>query len=122
MGNVRSYVPKKKASREDGTLLPLKATSVQPVGRLGNLRARWFRFCVTEAWDDVVVDCDEAHRNVKLEKIPALRPAFDREGTVTANTSTLNDGASALILASRRPKKHGLKPLARILAQPTPNT
>ena len=68
--------------------------------------------------DDVVVDCDEEHRNVKLEKIPALRPAFDREGTVTAaNASTLNDGASAVILASEEAvKKHGLKPLARILA------
>ena len=68
--------------------------------------------------DDLVVDCDEEHRNVKLEKIPALRPAFDREGTVTAaNASTLNDGASALILASEEAvKKHGLKPVARILA------
>ena len=65
-----------------------------------------------------MVDCDEEHRNVKLEKIPALRPAFDREGTVTAaNASTLNDGASAVILASEEAvKKHGLNPLARILA------
>ena len=54
--------------------------------------------------DDVVVDCDEEHRNVKLEKIPALRPAFDREGTVTAaNASTLNDGASAVFWPRRRP-------------------
>ena len=68
--------------------------------------------------DDVVVDCDEEHQNVKLDKIPALRPAFDREGTVTAaNASTLNDGASAVILASEEAvKKHGLKPLARMLA------
>ena len=68
--------------------------------------------------DDVVVDCDEEHRNVKLEKISALRPAFDREGTVTAaNASTLNDGASAVILASEEAvKRHGLNPLARILA------
>lgn len=68
--------------------------------------------------DDVVVDCDEEHQNVKLDKIPALRPAFDREGTVTAaNASTLNDGASAVILASEEAvKKHGLKPLARLLA------
>lgn len=68
--------------------------------------------------DDLIVDCDEEYRNVKLDKIPALRPAFDREGTVTAaNASTLNDGASAVVLASEEAVvKHGLKPLAKILA------
>lgn len=68
--------------------------------------------------DDLIVDCDEEYRNVKLEKIPTLRPAFDREGTVTAaNASTLNDGASAVVLASEEAvAKHGLKPLAKILA------
>ena len=68
--------------------------------------------------DDLIVDCDEEYRNVKLDKIPALRPAFDREGTVTAaNASTLNDGASAVVLASEEAvAKHGLKPLAKILA------
>ena len=68
--------------------------------------------------DDLIVDCDEEYRNVKLDKIPALRPAFDREGTITAaNASTLNDGASAVVLASEEAvAKHGLKPLAKILA------
>ena len=68
--------------------------------------------------DDVVVDRDEEYSNVKLDKIPALRPAFDKEGTVTAaNASTLNDGASALVLASEEAvKKHGLKPLAKLLS------
>lgn len=68
--------------------------------------------------DNLIVDCDEEYRNVKLDKIPALRPAFDREGTVTAaNASTLNDGASAVVLASEEAvAKHGLKPLAKILA------
>lgn len=68
--------------------------------------------------DDLIVDCDEEYRNVKLDKIPALRPAFDREGTVTAaNASTLNDGASAVVLASEEAvAKHGLTPLAKILA------
>ena len=52
-----------------------------------------------------------------MEKILALRPAFDKEGTVTAaNASTLNDGASAVILASEAAvEKHGLTPLAKIL-------
>ena len=68
--------------------------------------------------DAVVVDRDEEYTNVRLDKIPSLRPAFDKEGTVTAaNASTLNDGASALVLASEEAvAKHGLKPLAKILA------
>ena len=68
--------------------------------------------------EPVVVDCDEEHTNVRLDKIPQLRPAFDKEGTVTAaNASTLNDGASALVLASEEAvAKMGLKPLAKFHA------
>ncbi len=68
--------------------------------------------------DDVMVSCDEEHTNVRLDKIPKLRPAFDKEGSVTAaNASTLNDGASALVLASEGAvQKWGLAPLAKILA------
>lgn len=68
--------------------------------------------------DDIVVSCDEEHTNVRLDKIPKLRPAFDKEGSVTAaNSSTLNDGASALVLASEGAiQKLGLSPLAKIVA------
>lgn len=68
--------------------------------------------------DAIIVSEDEEYKNVKLEKIPALRPAFDKEGTITAaNASTLNDGASALILASAEAvEKHGLKPIAKIIS------
>lgn len=61
---------------------------------------------------------DEEYKNVFLDKIPSLRPAFDKEGTITAaNASTLNDGASALILASKEAvEKHGLKPIAKIVS------
>ncbi len=61
---------------------------------------------------------DEEYKNVFLDKIPNLRPAFDKEGTITAaNASTLNDGASALILASEEAvNKHGLKPIAKIVS------
>ncbi len=52
--------------------------------------------------DDIIISEDEEYKNVKMEKIPALRPAFVKEGTVTAaNASTLNDGASAVILISK---------------------
>ncbi|MBD79787.1 MAG: acetyl-CoA C-acyltransferase [Crocinitomicaceae bacterium] len=66
--------------------------------------------------EPIVFSEDEEYKNVKMEKIPALRPAFQKEGTVTAaNASTLNDGASALILASAEAvEKYGYTPLAKI--------
>ncbi|EOZ93606.1 Acetyl-CoA acetyltransferase [Indibacter alkaliphilus LW1] len=66
--------------------------------------------------ETIVVDEDEEFKNVMFEKIPNLRPVFDKEGTVTAaNASTMNDGASALILASKeKVQELGLKPLAII--------
>ena len=66
--------------------------------------------------DAVIVDKDEEYSNVRMDKIPTLRPAFQKDGTVTAaNASTLNDGASALILASGEAvKKYGLTPLAKV--------
>ncbi len=68
--------------------------------------------------DPIMVTQDEEYKNVKLDKIPSLRPVFDPNGTVTAaNASTLNDGASALILASEEAvEKYRLKPLARIVS------
>ena len=68
--------------------------------------------------DPIMIAEDEEYKNVFLDKIPALRPAFDKEGTITAaNASTLNDGASALILASEEAvKAHGLTPLAKIVS------
>jgi len=68
--------------------------------------------------NDLIIDEDEEYKNVFLDKIPNLRPAFDKEGTITAaNASTLNDGASALILASKEAvEKHGLKPIAKIVS------
>jgi acetyl-CoA C-acetyltransferase len=60
---------------------------------------------------------DEEYKNVTFEKIPSLKPAFSKEGTVTAaNASTLNDGASALVLVSKeKAKELSLKPIAKIL-------
>ncbi len=66
--------------------------------------------------DPVMVAEDEEYKNVFFDKIPSLRPAFTKDGTVTAaNASTINDGASALVLASKeKVEELGLKPLARI--------
>lgn len=68
--------------------------------------------------DPIVIKEDEEYKNVFLDKIPGLRPAFEKDGTITAaNASTINDGASALILASKEAvDKYGLKPLAKIVS------
>jgi acetyl-CoA C-acetyltransferase len=68
--------------------------------------------------DPVWVAEDEEYKNVQLDKIPGLRPVFTADGTVTAaNASTLNDGASAVILASEAAvARLGLKPIGKIVA------
>jgi acetyl-CoA C-acetyltransferase len=66
--------------------------------------------------EPIVVSEDEEYKNVKMEKIPVLRPAFSKDGTVTAaNASTINDGAAAVVLMSEiKAKELGLEPLAYI--------
>jgi acetyl-CoA C-acetyltransferase len=66
--------------------------------------------------EPVVVSEDEEFKNVKMEKIASLRPAFTKDGTVTAaNASTINDGAGAMVLMSEeKAKELGLTPLATI--------
>jgi acetyl-CoA C-acetyltransferase len=68
--------------------------------------------------DALIISEDEEYKNVMLDKIAGLRPVFDKDGTVTAaNASTLNDGASALILASKEAvEKYGLKPIAKLIS------
>lgn len=67
---------------------------------------------------DVVVSEDEEYKSVNFEKLPALKPVFTKDGTVTAaNASTINDGAAALVLMSgEKAKALGLKPIARVLS------
>ena len=66
----------------------------------------------------IVFDKDEEFSNVTLDKIPNLRPAFSKDGTVTAaNASTLNDGAAALVVMSEhKAKSLGLSPLAEVVS------
>lgn len=66
--------------------------------------------------EPVIINEDEEFKNVFLDKIPSLRPAFTKDGTVTAaNASTINDGAAAMILMSEeKAKELGVKPLAYI--------
>ncbi len=72
----------------------------------------------TKKGDPIWMTEDEEFKAVNFDKIPGLRPAFTKDGTVTAaNASTINDGAAAMILASEEMvKKLGVEPLARIVA------
>lgn len=69
--------------------------------------------------EDIIFNKDEEPGRVKFEKISTLRPAFAKEGSVTAaNASTINDGAAAvLLMAAETAEELGLKPMARIVAQ-----
>lgn len=67
---------------------------------------------------DVVVDSDDGPKQAKPEKIPSLRPAFKKDGTVTAaNSSSISDGAAALlVMSATKAKELGLTPLAKVVA------
>ena len=69
--------------------------------------------------EDFIVDKDEEPNRVKFDKIPTLKPVFEKGGVVTAaNASSINDGAAALLIMSDdKAKKLGLKPLVEIIAQ-----
>lgn len=70
---------------------------------------------------EVVVKDDEQPHNANLDKIPTLKPAFKKDGSVTAaNASSISDGASALVIMSgAEAERRGLKPLARIVGHAT---
>jgi acetyl-CoA C-acetyltransferase len=70
---------------------------------------------------EVIVDSDEQPGRCDVNKIPTLKPAFKKDGTITAaSSSSINDGAAALVLMSaERAEARGLEPLARIVAHST---
>jgi acetyl-CoA C-acetyltransferase len=76
---------------------------------------------VTSRAGDTIVDTDEGPRKIKLEKIPTLKPAFKKDGTITAaSSSSINDGAAALVLMrASKARSLGLEPLARIAGHST---
>ena len=84
----------------------------------------WFKDEITpvqvpqKKGDPVLITEDEEYKKVDFDKIPSLRPAFTKDGTVTAaNASTINDGAAALLLVSKEKMQElGLQPIAKIIA------
>lgn len=87
----------------------------------GSLKDETVAVTVKSRKGEVVVVDDEQPHNANIEKIPTLRPAFKSDGTVTAaNSSSISDGASALVLTSEAAvKAHGLQPMARIVGHAT---
>ncbi|MBU1285545.1 MAG: acetyl-CoA C-acyltransferase [Gammaproteobacteria bacterium] len=87
----------------------------------GALDAEIVPITVSGRKGDVVVKDDEQPLNANLEKIPSLKPAFRKDGSITAaNASSISDGASALLLmTAEEAAKRGLKPLAKIVAHAT---
>jgi acetyl-CoA C-acetyltransferase len=96
---IQSY--QRAAAAWDAGLFANEITPVELTGRKG---------------ETILVNEDEEFRNVVFDKIPSLKPVFDKNGTVTAaNASTMNDGASALVLASKEAvERYGLTPIAKI--------
>jgi acetyl-CoA C-acetyltransferase len=98
---VESYKRAQKAQEQgyfDGEMIKVKVTD-----RKGNV---------------TIIDKDEEVSRVNFDKIPTLRPVFDKEGTVTAaNASSINDGAAAvLVMSADKAKELGLTPIAKILS------
>jgi acetyl-CoA C-acetyltransferase len=77
------------------------------------------KVAIKDKTGEILVDIDEGPGKVIFEKVSTLKPAFDKNGVVTAaNSSTINDGAAALLIMSEeRAQKLGLKPLVEIVAQ-----
>ncbi|MDW5315604.1 acetyl-CoA C-acetyltransferase [Rhizobium sp. PL01] len=124
MGTTAENVAKKwQLSREDQDVFALgsqnKAEAAQKAGRFAN---EIIPFIVKGRKGDVTVDQDEYIRHgATLDSMTKLRPAFDKEGTVTAaNASGLNDGAAAtLLMTEAEAGRRGIQPLARIVSWAT---
>ena len=87
----------------------------------GSFKAEIAPVTVSTRKGEVVFDSDEQPGKCDISKIPALKPAFKKDGTITAaSSSSINDGAAALVLMSEsQATSKGLKPLARIIAHST---
>jgi acetyl-CoA C-acetyltransferase len=90
----------------------------QDAWKAGKFKSEVVAIEIQKKGESLRLEQDEEPFNVKFEKIPTLKPAFQKDGTVTAaNASSMNDGASVMILVNEEKLKQlGLKPLARILS------
>jgi len=104
-----------QVSREDQDAFAIESYKrSQMAWESGKFRDEVVPVTIASKKGDVIVDKDEEPWNVKFDKIASLKPAFGKEGTVTAaNASTMNDGAAAVVLMSKEKAEGlGIKPLA----------
>lgn len=120
MGNAAELcVAEKHFSREEQDQFAIasyeKALEAQ---KKGLFKAEIAPVVIQDKKGDITIDADEEPSKVKFDKIPSLRPAFDKNGTVTAaNASKINDGAAAIVvMAESEAQKRGIKPLAKIIS------
>ncbi|MEQ1065934.1 acetyl-CoA C-acyltransferase [Acinetobacter sp. XH1741] len=113
MANTRGYT---REQMDDFAIRSLKRA--QTAITEGYFKDEIVPVTVSTRKGDVVVDQDEQPLNAKIDKIPSLKPAFAKDGTITAaNASSISDGASALVLTSSEvATQRGLQPLAKIIA------
>ena len=117
MGNcAEMLVEKRKYTREDQDEYSIqsykRAQRAQEKGYFSN------EIASIENADGTLIDSDEEPNKAKYDKIPMIKPAFEKNGTITAaNASKLNDGAAAVMVMSKdKLEKHRIKPIARILS------
>jgi len=120
MGNFADMIAKEyQFTREQQDAYALETLArAQSATKEGRFKREISPVTVKGKKGDVTIDTDELPRTAMPDKIPTLRPAFSKDGTVTAaNASGISDGAAALVLMREsEAKKRGLKPLARIVA------
>jgi acetyl-CoA C-acetyltransferase len=123
MGSFAQEMADKKGySREDMDEYAIQSlTRAKKAIEEGLLKEEIIPVTVKTRKGEVVVEDDEQPHAANIEKIPTLRPAFAKDGTVTAaNASSISDGSSALVLMREsEAQKRGLKPMARIVAHST---
>ncbi|MFN3236126.1 MAG: thiolase family protein [Pseudomonadales bacterium] len=119
---AQDMADKYQMTREDMDAFAIRSlTRAQAAIEAGDLKAETVPVTVKSRRGETVVEHDEQPGNANLEKIPTLRPAFKEDGTVTAaNSSSISDGASALVLASDDAvKARNLQPMAKIVGHAT---
>ncbi len=120
MGNAAEMCVKKyNISREEQDAFALQSyEKAANATKAGKFRNEIIPFRVPQRIGEFILDSDEDVSKIIPEKVSKLKPTFQADGTITAaNASNLNDGAAALILASKEAvEKHNLKPIAKIIA------
>jgi acetyl-CoA C-acetyltransferase len=120
MGNFADMIAKEyQFTREQQDAYALETlTRAQSATKEGRFKREIAPVTLRGKAGDTVIDTDQLPREAKPDKIPSLKPAFSKDGTVTAaNASAISDGAAALVLMKEsEAKKRGLKPLAKIVA------